>query len=124
MKKMCLALTVAGCLVFGACPDAFAKNSIQIKGSDTMVNLVQAWAEEFMKKDASAFIAVTGGGSGTGISSLISGTCNIAVSSREIKPKEIELAKKKGGEPKEFKVALDGLAVVAHPGNPVRSEER
>ena len=95
------------------------KNSIQIKGSDTMVNLGQAWAEKYMEKNTGDFIAVTGGGSGTGLSNLISGTCEIAMSSRNIKDKEIALAKQKGINPNEIKVALDGLAVVMNPGNPI-----
>ena len=93
--------------------------SIQIKGSDTMVNLAQSWAEKYMEKNTGAFIAVTGGGSGTGLSSLISGSCDIAASSRNIKDKEITLAKQKGINPYEIKVALDGLAVVVNPQNPV-----
>ncbi len=95
------------------------ENSIQIKGSDTMVNLAQAWAEKYMEKNTGDFVAVTGGGSGTGFSSLISGTCDIAMSSRNIKDKEISLAKQKGINPYEIKVALDGLAVVVNPKNPV-----
>jgi len=95
------------------------KNSIQIKGSDTMVNLGQAWAEKYMEKNSGDFVAVTGGGSGTGLSSLISATCDIAMSSRGIKDKEIALAKQKGINPFEIKVALDGLAVVVNPANPV-----
>ena len=100
---------------------SFAKNqgSLQVKGSDTMVNLVQGWAEEYMKQDPSAFIAVTGGGSGTGLAALINGTCDVAASSREIKKQEIALAEKKGVHPTEFKVALDGLAVVVNPANPI-----
>ncbi len=92
-------------------------NSIQIKGSDTMVNLGQAWAEKYMEDNPGDFVAVTGGGSGTGLSSLISGTCDIAMSSRNIKDKEIALAKQKGINPFEIKVALDGLAVVVNPAN-------
>ena len=95
------------------------KNSIQIKGSDTMVNLGQAWAEKYMEANSGDFVAVTGGGSGTGLSSLISGTCDIAMSSRNIKAKEIALAQKKGINPNEIKVALDGLAVVVNPKNPI-----
>lgn len=101
---------------------AFAKqdkNSIQIKGSDTMVNLSQGWAEKYMEDNPGDFVAVTGGGSGTGISSLISGTCDIANASRTIKEKEIALAKQKGINPYEIKVGLDGLAVVVNPKNPV-----
>lgn len=95
------------------------ENFIRIKGSDTMVNLGQAWAEKYMQDNPQEFIAVTGGGSGTGIASLISGTCNIAMTSREIKEKEINLAKQKGIDPYEIKAALDGIAVVVHPHNPV-----
>ena len=98
---------------------AGSKNSIQIKGSDTMVNLGQAWAEKYMERYPGDFIAVTGGGSGTGLSSLISSSCDIAMSSRNIKDKEIGLANKKGVNPNEIKVALDGLAVVVNPSNPV-----
>jgi len=113
-------LSILAVLIFAT--SAFAakdKNSIQIKGSDTMVNLGQAWAEKYMQENAGDFVAVTGGGSGTGFSSLISGTCDIAMSSRSIKDKEIALAKQRGINPFEIKVALDGLAVVVNPKNPV-----
>lgn len=93
--------------------------SIQIKGSDTMVNLAQAWAEAYMAKNPEAFVAVTGGGSGTGIASLLNGTCEIAQTSRQVNQKEMDLAKQKGITLTEFTVALDGLAIVVHPGNPV-----
>ena len=116
-KRFFLALTVFAFLIYAN--NASAKNSIQIKGSDTMVNLAQAWAEKYMEKNPGDFIAITGGGSGTGFSSLISGTCDITMSSRNIKEKEIALAKQKGINPNEIKVALDGLAVVVNPANPV-----
>lgn len=94
-------------------------DSIQIKGSDTMVNLIQAWTERFIKNNPGSFIAVTGGGSGTGIAALLNKTCNIAACSRKMEVKELELAKSKGIEPKEFTVALDGIVVVVHPSNPI-----
>lgn len=105
--------------ILAASAHAAKDNMIQLKGSDTMVNLGQAWAEKYMEKNPKEFIAVTGGGSGTGLSSLISGSCGIAMSSRDIKEKEISLAKQKGITPYEIKVALDGLAVVVNPANPV-----
>ncbi|MBI3999747.1 MAG: PstS family phosphate ABC transporter substrate-binding protein [Candidatus Omnitrophica bacterium] len=91
--------------------------SIQIKGSDTMVNLGQAWAEAFMQENPSALIAVTGGGSGTGIAAAINGTCDIVQSSREMTSKEYELAKARGYDMKEVKVAIDAIAFVVHPEN-------
>jgi phosphate transport system substrate-binding protein len=116
-KKSLLFLSIV--LFLGSAAVASPKNTIQVKGSDTMVNLGQAWAEKDMEENPGDFIAVTGGGSGTGLSSLISGTCDIAMSSRNIKEKEITLAKQKGIEPFEIKVALDGLAIVVNPANPV-----
>jgi len=92
-------------------------NSLQIKGSDTMVNLGQAWAEAYMKQNPGTSIAVTGGGSGTGISAMVNNTCDIAEVSREMKESEIALVESKGFTPKKIIVALDGLAVVVNPAN-------
>jgi phosphate transport system substrate-binding protein len=117
MKKVYPILTTF--LVATSIFAASGKNFVQIKGSDTMVNLAQAWAEKYMEVNPTDFISVTGGGSGTGLSALISGTCEIAMSSRNIKNKEIELAGKKGIKPFEIKAALDGLAVVVNPKNPI-----
>ena len=105
-------------LLFATCGRS-GQNTIQIKGSDTMVNLGQSWAEKYMEENPGDFVAVTGGGSGTGFSSLVSGTCDCAMSSRNVKEKEIALANKRGVYPYEIKVALDGLAVVVNPENPV-----
>jgi phosphate transport system substrate-binding protein len=109
----------AAILASGGRPADAQARAIQIKGSDTMVNLGQAWAEAFAKKRPGANIAVTGGGSGTGFSALINGTCDLAEASRAIEPKEIEMAKAKGIVPVEATVAMDGITVVVHPKNPV-----
>ncbi len=92
---------------------------IQIKGSDTMVNLVQILAEQYMEKNPGTPIAVLGGGSGTGITGLINQTCDIADHSREWKPKEIDQAWDKGVSPRPFVVAVDGLSIVVNEKNPV-----
>jgi len=92
---------------------------IQIKGSDTLVNVVQYLAEEFMKKNPYIFVAVTGGGSGVGIASLINKTTDIASASRRMKKKEIEIAKKRGVNPYEIVVGYDGIAVIVNKNNPV-----
>jgi len=92
---------------------------IKVKGSDTMVNAAQMLAEDFMKDYPYIFVAVTGGGSGVGIASLINKTCDIADASRKMEKKEIEMAKKRGVEPKEFVVAYDGVAVIVNKNNPI-----
>ncbi|MFH1612819.1 MAG: phosphate ABC transporter substrate-binding protein [bacterium] len=119
-KKNLFILSVLFCFILFSCvPSNKKENSIQIKGSDTMINLVQAWIEEFMKQDPKLCISVTGGGSGNGIASLLNKTCDIASSSRKIEQEELEIAKNKQVEFKEFIVGMDGIVVVIHPSNPI-----
>ena len=97
--------------------DAF----IQIKGSDTEVNLVQRLAEALMKKNPDIYIAVTGGGSGTGIAALVNKQTDIANSSRAMKDEEIDMAKERDVNPVAIVFALDGLALIVHESLPVES---
>lgn len=97
---------------------------IQNKGSDTLVNVAQAWAEAYKEVDSSTAIAVTGGGSGTGISALINGTVDLANSSRKIEPKETEAAGKNNVTPVEFTVGHDALAIFVHRDNPLKEVTR
>lgn len=96
-----------------------ANETVSVKGSDTMVNLSQKWAEDYMKNHKGVSIQVTGGGSGTGIASLLNGTTQIANSSREMKESEFSKAKEKNINPVEHKVALDGIAVIINPVNKI-----
>ena len=93
--------------------------AIQNKGSDTLVNIALAWAEAYQNVAPEVIVAVTGGGSGTGIASLINGTVDIANASRAMKDSEIEEAQANGFDPIEHVVAIDALAVIVHPDNPV-----
>jgi len=117
-KTLIIALAVIGLLatVVMAAP---AKKMIQVKGSDTMVNLVQILAEEYMAKTTGAAIAVLGGGSGTGITAIINQTCDIANHSREWKQKEIDQAWEKGVKPRFFAIAVDGLSIIVNEGNTI-----
>lgn len=99
--------------------DGGANRAIQNKGSDTIVNIALAWAETYRDVDPSVSIAVTGGGSGTGIASLINGTVDIANASRSMKEGEIEDARANNVEPVEHVVAIDALAVIVNLENPV-----
>ena len=96
------------------------KTVITVKGSDTMVNLSQKWAEEYMKLHPEVSIQVTGGGSGTGIAALLNKTTELANASREMKDSEMEDAKSKGVTPVRYDVALDGIAVIVHPDNNIK----
>lgn len=98
---------------------------VQNKGSDTVVNLAQAWAEEYKKVNPAVAIAVSGGGSGTGIAALINGTVDIANSSRPMKDEEKEKARENTGKDvQEYVVGLDALAVFTHPANPLEGLTR
>ncbi|HSB91449.1 MAG TPA: phosphate ABC transporter substrate-binding protein [Anaerolineales bacterium] len=93
--------------------------SLVNKGSDTMVNLALAWAEAYGQVRPEVSVAVTGGGSGTGIAALINNTVDIANASRAIKPEEVAEAEAHGITPVEFVVARDAIAVIVHRSNPV-----
>ena len=95
------------------------KETIENKGSDTIVNLALAWAEHYQELHPEVQISVTGGGSGTGIASLINGTVDIANASRKIKHEEIEAVKASGSSPVEFIIAKDAIAVIVNPTNPI-----
>jgi len=92
---------------------------IENKGSDTIVNLALAWAEEYQAAHLDVRISVTGGGSGTGIAALINGTVDIANASRQIKREEVDEARSRGIEPVEFVIARDAIALIVNPENPV-----
>lgn len=96
--------------------------TIRVEGSDTMVNLAQAWAEEYRKVRPDVSVQVSGGGSGVGIASLIEGVADMANSSRPMKEKELDLAEQNTGKkPVEHIVGQDALAVYVHPDNPIDS---
>ena len=121
-------LTLAVLVVFGAgCGPAQVKSpasqgpasSVTVKGSDTMVHLVTAWAEDFMKARSGTEVSVTGGGSGTGVAALLNQTTDVCAASRDMSAAEKEQAKQKGINPHEYIVARDGIAVIVNPANPV-----
>src|SRR5215210_5381469 len=97
--------------------------TIVVDGSDTMVNLSQAWAEAYGKIHPDVKIQVSGGGSGVGIASLIGGKVDLANSSRKMSDKELANFKEKNGgkEAREHIVAIDALAIYANPKNPMET---
>ncbi len=95
-----------------------ARTEIQNKGSDTLVNVAQAWAEAYQEVDPEVAVAVSGGGSGVGIAALINGTVDIANASRKMKEKEVKMAQDQGQKPLEHVVGYDALAVFINSANP------
>jgi phosphate transport system substrate-binding protein len=114
-KIFMVALAIAG--LSGSC---YAEKLV-IEGSTTVLPIAQKAAEVFMQQNSSADISVRGGGSGVGISSLIDGTCDIANSSRPIKDTELDKAVTNGKSIKAHVIAMDGIAVIVNPSNPVNA---
>lgn len=123
LLALVVALTSGGCLR-GRQPGpegAAARAVIQNTGSDTMVNLAQAWAEEYVMINPGVSVEVSGGGSGTGIAALINGTVDIANCSREMTSAERSKAKESSGkDPVENLVGYDALAIYVHKQNPLQ----
>ncbi|MEE4219020.1 MAG: phosphate ABC transporter substrate-binding protein [Xanthomonadales bacterium] len=118
-RSSLFALFVASTALVSACGGGEQRQVIQNKGSDTLVNVAQAWAEAYQTVNPAVVVAVSGGGSGTGIASLINGTVDIANASRAIKDKELKLARDNGQDPKQHIVGFDALAVFLHADNPL-----
>ena len=127
MNRPLLITTIIAMIFLSSCGPASSAETasdsqagyIENKGSDTIVNLALAWAEKYQDEHPNIRISVTGGGSGTGIASLINGTVDLANASRQIKQEEIDQAESNGVEPVEHVIARDAIAVIVNPENPV-----
>ncbi|MDX2135816.1 MAG: phosphate ABC transporter substrate-binding protein [Saprospiraceae bacterium] len=97
-----------------------ASSSIKVTGSTTVGPLITKAAEAFEKANDAIKITISEGGSGVGIANLIDETTDLAMSSRPMKESEKEKMREKNHIVTETIVALDALAIVVHPGNPVK----
>jgi len=120
MKQWGKTLTVLALVLLGAGGEADAGKRIVIDGSTTVGPLAKSFAAYFMKK-YHVPVTVSESGSGNGAKSLINKTCDIASMSRSMKTRELDAARSKGVYPAPSVIALDALAIVVHPSNPVRT---
>ena len=114
MKKLRAAVSVLAALV-----TAGMAREVMVKGSDTMLNLVQNLAEAFSAAQADVTVSVTGGGSGVGISAVVNKQTDIGDASRSIASKEISTARANGVNPTEYAIAIDGVCIITHASNTV-----
>jgi phosphate transport system substrate-binding protein len=117
-------LTAAAALVFAS--QVSANETIVIKGSDTLgAKMVPQLAEAFKAKMAAQGVDVAfeiaAEGSSTGVASVIDGTAEIGMSSRDPKAKEVANAKSKGVDMRTITVAKDGIAIIVNESNPLNS---
>lgn len=112
MKKIVMLLSAISLITSAAVAQ-------KLKGSDTVLPLAQKEAENYIKKNKTANVIVTGGGSGVGLSALMDGTTDIAMASRKIKLDEKMKMQQAGKTVVEKTVAWDALAVIVNPKNNV-----
>ncbi len=115
MKKLITIAAIAA-LALGT---TLVARELMVKGSDTLLNLVQNLAEAFSAAQPDVTVSVTGGGSGVGINAIMSNETDIADASRSIKSKEISTARANGVNPTEYVIAIDGVCIIANASNPV-----
>jgi phosphate transport system substrate-binding protein len=118
MKKKLLCATAI--LVLGLSALGLAAGEIEVKGSTTVLPLMQKVAEAYMAAHSGSNISISGGGSSEGAKALIDGTCDIAMLSRDLKKEEIEAASAKNRPPKQIVIAYDCIVPIVHPGNKVK----
>lgn len=97
-----------------------AEGKIVIDGSTTVGPIAKAFAEYYQKQNPGVSITVSESGSGNGAKSLINGVCDVATMSRFMKDGEFKAAVDKGVMPVAHVVAIDGIAVIVHPANPIK----
>ena len=121
MKRITIILSALMALVLSA-PLAFAaQKEIAISGSTTVLPIIQSAGEAFMAANPDIPLAISGGGSGSGIKALNEGLCDVAMASRDVKGTELDLGAKRGVKLFKTTVAIDALVPVVHPDNPVKA---
>ena len=115
MKKF-MTLALAAVLTVSALAGCFGQQkggTVNTDGSTSMADVMGALTEAFKEKEPNITVNYSGTGSGSGISGVLDGTCDIGLSSRELKQEEMD----QGAVA--HVVALDGVAVVVNPKNTV-----
>ena len=112
MRKWLLCLLAAGVILLPACGGE--GRTVSAEGSTAMVQVMAALQEAYREKRPEVRVNISGTGSGAGIEAALSGTCEIGLSSRELTEEEIS----RGAEARV--IAMDGIAVIVHPSNPVK----
>ncbi|MBQ7360180.1 MAG: phosphate ABC transporter substrate-binding protein [Lachnospiraceae bacterium] len=113
MKKF-VAMVVVGALSVSMLTGCGAKKEgVSTDGSTSMEKVIGALGESFENNNEGVIFTYNPTGSGSGIKAVLEGRCDIGLSSRKLKDSE------KAEGLKETVLALDGIAIVVNPANPV-----
>jgi len=122
LKKLLVVLSIISLIITACSSSNIQVATIRIKGSDTMLQLTEALAREYMKEHSSISIYVQGGGSSSGINSLINNEVDIAIASRSLKAEEAKvLAEYYGSLGMYYLIAKDALSIYINKDNPVQN---
>ncbi len=88
--------------------------TVATDGSTSMEKVIGALGESFMEANSGTTFTYNPTGSGSGIQAVSEGRCDIGLSSRALKDDE------KASGLKETTLALDGIAIIVNPQNPVQ----
>lgn len=105
-------------LVVSLAAPVMAANSVTVKGSTTVLPIMQRAVEAFIEKTGTT-VSVSGGGSSNGIKALLDKSTDVAMASRTMKGKEVKLAESKGIKPVEYIIALDAVIPIVNPANKI-----
>lgn len=121
-RALCVLACLCLALGLDATPLCAQAETIRVRGSDTLLPLVRAWATEYMASHPGVSVRAEGGGSTRGLRALIEGDVDIASASRPMEPEEARrILERHGSLGYSTLVARDALSVYVHPDNPVRS---
>ena len=111
MKKIFSILLVLAMTCFATA--AFAAGAVSTDGSTSMEKVIGALGESFMEQHSDVNFTYNPTGSGSGITAVQEGRCDIGLSSRALKDDE------KAQGLTETVLAYDGIAIIVNPANPV-----
>jgi len=121
MNRLVLWIGCIG-LLLGMPRAAMAEEArLVLDGSTTVGPLAKAFAEYYMQQNKGVNISVSESGSGNGAKGIINSACDIGNMSRAMTDAELKAAEEKGVKPVAHVVAMDGIAIIVHPSNPVKA---
>ena len=111
-------LVLAATILSALAAHRVSSDSVRIQGSvDVFARVGGALTERFRARYGDVSLAWDAAGSGAAFTALFAGAADLGVSTRTVTAQELELARRLGLELREIALALDGLAVIVHPGN-------
>lgn len=99
--------------------DSMGLNFIQLRGSTTVLKLMQQIGMQYMDEHPNIHLPLVGGGTAMGYKSALDGTSNIGMASGQMPPNIQVWARKHKLKIEEVTIASDGIAAIVNTANPI-----